>query len=288
MGQARAVRAATDGYALRLDAVGAEGVFRALDEVEVGEDLLLHVVVAVIDLGLGCAVAVNFVEARGAVGKESLFLLKALAVVVADDVAQRRLGHAAAHLGQVEKALVTHNIKMACSKRKGLRLLRCLREPGAGDNRPGVIHMPDVEAAAAWLSSVEGNILVTTGSKELAAYTRIRDYGQRIYARILPSAEAVAQCRSLGFEGRHIIAMQGPFSEEMNLAQLREYGCAYLVTKDGGAAGGFPEKIKAAHRAGAAAVVIDRPGSGEGISLDEIKGQLKEWMDHEKKGSIYG
>lgn len=48
------------------------------------------------------------------------------------------------------------------------------------------------------------------------------------------------------------------------------------------------EKIKAARRAGAAAVVIDRPGSGEGISLDEIKGQLKEWMDHEKKGSIYG
>lgn len=48
------------------------------------------------------------------------------------------------------------------------------------------------------------------------------------------------------------------------------------------------EKIKAAHRAGAAAVVIDRPGSGEGISLDDIKGQLKEWMDHEKKGSIYG
>ena len=51
---------------------------------------------------------------------------------------------------------------------------------------------------------------------------------------------------------------------------------------------GFSEKIKAARRAGAAAVVIDRPGSGEGISLDEIKGQLKEWMDHEKKGSIYG
>lgn len=94
-------------------------------------------------------------------------------------------------------AEVTHNIKMACSKRKGLRLLRCLREPGAGDSRPGVIHMPDVEAAVTWLSSVKGNILVTTGSKELAAYTRIRDYGQRIYARILPSAEAVAQCRSL-------------------------------------------------------------------------------------------
>lgn len=193
---------------------------------------------------------------------------------------------------------VTRNIRIACSGRKGLRLIRCLREPGIGDSRPGagvvhmpgagVVHMPDVETAVTWLSSVTGNILVTTGSKELGSYTRIRDYEQRIYARVLPSEEAVARCRSLGFEGRHIIAMQGPFSEEMNLAQLREYGCAYLVTKDGGAAGGFSEKIKAARRAGAAAVVIDRPGSGEGISLDEIKGQLKEWMDHEKKGSIYG
>lgn len=182
----------------------------------------------------------------------------------------------------------TKNIREACSGRKGLRLMRCLREPGGGDSLPGVIHMPDVEAAATWLSLVAGNILVTTGSKELAAYTRIRDYEQRIYARVLPSPEAVAQCRMLGIEGRHIIAMQGPFSEEMNLVQLREYGCAYLVTKDGGAAGGFSEKIKAARRAGAAAVVIDRPGTGEGISLDEIKAQLKEWMDHEKKGSIYG
>ena len=188
---------------------------------------------------------------------------------------------------------VTRNIRIACSGRKGLRLIRCLREPGIGDSRPGagvvhmpgagVVHMPDVETAVTWLSSVTGNILVTTGSKELSSYTRIRDYEQRIYARVLPSEEAVARCRSLGFEGRHIIAMQGPFSEEMNLAQLREYGCAYLVTKDGGAAGGFSEKIKAARRAGAAAVVIDRPGSGEGISLDEIKGQLKEWMDHEKR-----
>ena len=131
--------------------------------------------------------------------------------------------------------------------------------------------------------AVPGNILVTTGSKELAAYTKIENYQQRIYARVLPSAEAVALCRSLGFEGRHIIAMQGPFSEEMNLVQLREYGCAYLVTKDGGAAGGFAEKMRAAQKAGAAAVVIDRPGSGEGVSLEEIKGQVKEWMDHEKR-----
>ena len=177
---------------------------------------------------------------------------------------------------------VTQNIKMACSKRKGLRLLRCLREPGAGDNRPGVIHMPDVEAAAAWLSSVEGNILVTTGSKELAIYTRIRDYDQRVYARILPSAEAVAQCRSLGFEGRHIIAMQGPFSMEMNLALLREFKCRFLVTKDGGKAGGMEEKLEASRAAGVRTLLIDRPKSAGGISLEDVKKQIKEWMEHER------
>ena len=172
-------------------------------------------------------------------------------------------------------AEVTHNIKMACSKRKGLRLLRCLREPGAGDSRPGIIHMPDVEAAVTWLSSVKGNILVTTGSKELATYTRIRDYGQRIYARILPSAEAVAQCRSLGFEGRHIIAMQGPFSAEMNRAHLREYNCRFLVTKDGGKTGGFEEKLKGAQEAGAEVLVIRRPFD-QGISLEAVIREVKE------------
>ena len=137
--------------------------------------------------------------------------------------------------------------------------------------------MPDVEAAAAWLSSVEGNILVTTGSKELAIYTRIRDYEQRVYARILPSAEAVAQCRSLGFEGRHIIAMQGPFSAEMNYIQLKEFQCSYMVTKDGGDTGGFKEKMQAAKKAGATAVVIDRP-KDKGMSLEQTKEAVKEWM----------
>ena len=178
-------------------------------------------------------------------------------------------------------AEVSENIRRACTAFPHILFIRCLRrESGAWDNP--VIHMPDVEAAAAWLSSVEGNILVTTGSKELAIYTRIRDYEQRVYARILPSAEAVAQCRSLGFEGRHIIAMQGPFSTEMNLALLREFKCRFLVTKDGGKAGGMEEKLEASRAAGVRTLLIDRPKSAGGISLEDVKKQIKEWMEHER------
>lgn len=63
----------------------------------------------------------------------------------------------------------------------------------------------------------------------------------------IPSAAAGCQ----GYEGRHIIAMQGPFSAEMNRAHLREYNCRFLVTKDGGKTGGFEEKLKGAQEAGA-------------------------------------
>lgn len=189
---------------------------------------------------------------------------------------------------------VTDHIRKACAGRKDLRLLRCLRDGSDRSGEPdrgrdgSVVHVRDVTSAVAWLSQKAGAILVTTGSKELAAYCGLPDYRQRVYPRVLPSTEAVGLCWKLGYEGRHIIAMQGPFSEEMNLAQLKEYDCRYLVTKDGGAAGGFEEKLRAAKRAGAVAVVVDRPGVGEGISLEEIKQQVKEWIDHERRQTIYG
>ncbi len=39
---------------------------------------------------------------------------------------------------------------------------------------------------------------------------------------------------SLGFVGKHLICMQGPFSRELNTAMLRQFEAAYLVTKDSG------------------------------------------------------
>ena len=80
-----------------------------------------------------------------------------------------------------------------------------------------------------------------------------------------------------GLQRRHIIAMQGPFSAEMNYIQLKEFQCSYMVTKDGGDTGGFKEKMQAAKKAGATAVVIDRP-KDKGMSLEQTKEAVKEWM----------
>ena len=64
-------------------------------------------------------------------------------------------------------------------------------------------------------------MLISTGSKELHLYTRIKDYKERCFARVLSTQEAVAEAVRLGFEGKHLIAMQGPYSEELNLAMLK-------------------------------------------------------------------
>ena len=40
--------------------------------------------------------------------------------------------------------------------------------------------------AAEYLADKEGKILLTTGSKELEAFTRIPDYRERVYARYCP------------------------------------------------------------------------------------------------------
>lgn len=122
------------------------------------------------------------------------------------------------------------------------------------------------------------NILITTGSKELAPYTRIPDFAARCYVRALPTVEALEKCQALGFRRDHLILMQGPFSEEMNVAQLRYADAGYLVTKASGETGGFPEKCEAALALGVEVVCIGRPKE---VSIPDAA-----WYDREKLDAV--
>ena len=172
---------------------------------------------------------------------------------------------------------VTLNIRSA-AETEGIRYIRVLREQG---ERQEAVYVDSVEEAAEFLKNTEGNVLLTTGSKELKAFTSVADYRERFYARVLSLPSVVETCSSLGFEGKHLIAMQGPFSQEMNEAILRQYQCRYLVTKDSGKAGGFEEKIQAAAECGVIPVIIGRPLKEEGLLLRECKRMLSEkWKLH--------
>ena len=63
---------------------------------------------------------------------------------------------------------------------------------------------------------------------------------------------------------KHLIAMQGPFSKEMNVATIHQTGAKYFVTKESGKAGGFGEKVQAARETGAVLVAVGRPNRNTG------------------------
>ena len=165
-------------------------------------------------------------------------------------------------------AAVTENIRKICQK-LSCPLLRILREDTQAafqkkavsyDKMPeDVIFVDSVEEAAAFRAATQGKILITTGSKELEKYTIIENYQNRCIARVLPILSVMEKCAGLGFAGKNLIAMQGPFSEEMNYQMLKQADCRYLVTKDSGKEGGYEEKCEAALRAGVKLVVIRRP-----------------------------
>ena len=147
-------------------------------------------------------------------------------------------------------------------------LLRVLRE---GEPDGPWVGVDDVRAAARYVAQGEGPVLLTTGSKELPVYAEeIPDFQERIYARILPVTSSLAQTADLGIPTSHVIAMQGPFSKELNKALIHEFGIRTLVTKASGKAGGFWEKVEAAQECDVELVVVHRPrGDEEGIDMDE-------------------
>ena len=172
--------------------------------------------------------------------------------------------------------VVTQNIAAACHA-VGASYLRLLR--GSSMAEGDGVFVPDVEACIDYLRSTEGNILLTTGSKQLPQFCEDPALRERIYARVLPMQASLQTCADCGIAPDHIIAMQGPFDEELNCAMLRAVNARYMVTKDTGGAGGYGAKIAAAKRAGAQAVVIGRPAQVEGLSPEEMLSHLEKTLN---------
>ena len=98
-----------------------------------------------------------------------------------------------------------------------------------------------------------------------------------MYPRVLPTVAGITACEGAGIPHRNIIAMQGPFTLELNLALMQQFHIRYLVTKDGGSAGGFAEKAQAAAQSGAVLVVLRRPEEC-GETAEEILQRCRELL----------
>lgn len=133
-----------------------------------------------------------------------------------------------------------------------------------------------VSAAGSYLATASGNILLTTGSKDLKSFARALADTSRLYVRVLPVPSALEQTAAAGISTSHVIAMQGPFSQQLNSALIREFDIEHLVTKQSGKVGGFAQKVLTAQECGIELVVVERPRFETGYSLDDAKVLLEE------------
>lgn len=187
--------------------------------------------------------------------------------------------------------IVSQNIRRACSRTgtEYIRLARKETDASWKQEMEDVTEVASVAEAAAFLAKKEGRIFAATGSKELSAYQVITDYQDRVVARVLSTPEAVSECAMLGFSGKNLICMQGPFTEDLNVAMLRQAQASWMVTKESGKAGGFLEKLRAAKKAGAKLVVIKRPGErSEEIAEDQKEENLYAICDEGQIRSLLG
>lgn len=129
----------------------------------------------------------------------------------------------------------------------------------AGD--PLVTVVDSYEAAAEEARRRKGTVLLTTGSKTLELFARklLPDPDIRLVVRLLPTVENLEKCARLGIAQRDIIAMQGPFSENLNRALYEHVKPDVIVMKESGKEGSVTEKFVAARALGIPVILIRRP-----------------------------
>lgn len=123
------------------------------------------------------------------------------------------------------------------------------------------LHLVKTYEEAAGLSVQLGkNIFLTTGSNRLELFAQTaEEAGCHVTARVLPAVASLEICTKAGILPRDIVALQGPFSEELNMALYEKYKADVVVMKNSGTLGGTETKLTAAIKMNLPIVLIDRP-----------------------------
>lgn len=149
---------------------------------------------------------------------------------------------------------------MAACEAAGIEYIRYERSEVCMPEYDGIHRVSDAAQAARLAADLGRVLFLTTGSRTLKIF---KDEPQlrncRLIARVLPQPEVIDECVSLGFSPGDIIAMQGPFSQELNAAMFKDCGADVIITKDSGTIGGADTKIAAAIELGLPIIVIGRP-----------------------------
>lgn len=177
---------------------------------------------------------------------------------------------------------VTKNVREACELLK-IPYERVER-PKESYQYHQIIRVKNTEEAIEYLNQMDGNVLLTTGTKTLEQYIKsVQNGTERIFARVLLSGiikerKNFYQRFHLRFD--HLFFQDPPFMEEDTVDLIKACNGKVLVTKDSGKAGGVAEKIKAAEKCSIPVVLIERPNEKinekKNKEIEHVKGDFKQ------------
>lgn len=165
---------------------------------------------------------------------------------------------------------------MAASQEAGVPYIRYERESLSAPGSEKLIVVEDYVQAAELAADKKGVIMLTTGSKTLKIFTdRLLGLPDTtLVARMLPRLDNMQKCEELGLEQKNIVAMQGPFSKDLNKALYDHYKVTLMITKESGKVGAFDEKVEAALEMGIETIVIGRPKIEYGTKFSDYDSVL--------------
>ncbi|MBB6284284.1 precorrin-6A/cobalt-precorrin-6A reductase [Geobacillus subterraneus] len=165
---------------------------------------------------------------------------------------------------------------MQAATEAGLPYIRYERQ--ASSLAFGTVTFVDSYEEAAELAAEKGGVvMLTTGSKTLDIFAAklLGRPDVRVIARMLPRKDNLEKCERLGFAQEQIVAMQGPFTKELDLALFRHFGVTLVITKESGKVGFVDEKLAAAEELGIETIVIRRPRLSYGTVYTDFAGVLE-------------
>ncbi|MDR6224141.1 precorrin-6A reductase [Desmospora profundinema] len=173
---------------------------------------------------------------------------------------------------------------MKASRKASVPYIRYERPAGRYGNHPRLKSVLSYREAAEEAARRPGVVLLTTGSKTLQIFTEVllEKPEIRLVARMLPRRENLDKCEALGIKQENIIAMQGPFGEELNRALYRHYGVTTVITKESGQAGAVDEKVGSALDMGLDVILIARPRLDYDRVFTEMEAVLAELGKQER------
>lgn len=150
---------------------------------------------------------------------------------------------------------------IAAALRANVPYIRYERESISYHDHPKLFYVDNYEQAAEMAATKQGVIMLTTGSKTLKVFIDklLGLPNTTLIARMLPRKDNMEKCEELGIEQKYIVAMQGPFTKELNTALYKQYKVTLMITKESGKVGAVDEKLEAALELGIETIMIGRP-----------------------------